>query len=982
MHRVVLRDVLVSARSARVWAVLAIAGSLFACTSAAVAAPNSAPDATYVVNGDVYAVARSGNTVYLGGDFSQIGPRTGALVSLSETSGSPDLALPKVTGGGGYVSAVVSDGHGGEYIGGTFTHVGGIARANLAHILANDTVDPNWNPDVNGSVYTVALSGNTVYFGGNFAGADAINGTVTRTYAAAVDATTGVATGWNPVLTAAVDAVAVSGTTAYLGGEFVGAGSVDSTTRDYVAAVNASTGTINNTWNPGANGAVQVIVLDGSTVYLGGDFHGADAIGSDDRNYAAAVDATSGSVTSWNPNANDDVEAIAVSGSVVYLGGDFGGMDSMNGGDERDGLAAVDATTGAVTSWNPGANEAVYALAVDGGTVYAAGAFSRVGASGGEARNFIAAIDATTGAVTSWNPNANEDVYALALSGTNVVAGGYFSSVGGVERDDAAAINAADGTPTAWNPDASDDVSAIAVSGNTVYLGGYFAGADSIGTSTRDYAAAVDATTGAVEPWNPSPTEPIHTVAVSGNTVYLGGDFHGAGSIDGSVTRNYAAAVDATTGLATAWNPDANDDVSALAVSGNTVYLGGDFHGADSINGAQPRNYAAAVDATTGIATGWDPDADGTVLALAVSGNTVYLGGDFDSINGSQTRNSAAAVDATTGVATSWNPDLNGGVEALALSGNTVYIAGSFSGSDAINATVTRNRLASVDASTGIVTAWNPAPDGDAYAIAVASDGTVYAGGAFNSFDLDPQAGFASFSEPPANTTLPQVTGVPAVGQTLACSTGTWTGSTPQNYAYQWVRNGVAIAGATLAAYILAPTDAGQLFSCTVTASNLGATQASATSATVAGQSVIVGTVKVSKRTGAITFTETLSDPGALHWVITFQNGKFGVFSAKKQKKTKCRKGKIKLAGKCRSATVVYAQGSTTVTTAGTKTFTVKPDAAGKKAFKHALTHHKTLTLTATLSFQSNHGGSPVVHKRTISFKPVKPSKHKHKKPK
>ena len=62
---------------------------------------------------------------------------------------------------------------------------------------------------------------------------------------------------------------------------------------------------------------------------------------------------------------------------------------------------------GQATSWNPDADGYVYALAVTGSTVYAGGNFSAIG---GQARNHIAALDATTGAATSWNPNATATV--------------------------------------------------------------------------------------------------------------------------------------------------------------------------------------------------------------------------------------------------------------------------------------------------------------------------------------------------------------------------------------------------------------------------------------------------------------------------------------------------------------------------------------------------------------------------------------------
>ncbi|HMD68510.1 MAG TPA: hypothetical protein VKF42_06470, partial [Chitinivibrionales bacterium] len=57
-----------------------------------------------------------------------------------------------------------------------------------------------------------------------------------------------------------------------------------------------------------------------TTVYTGGAF---DTIGGQSRKCVAALDATTGNATAWNPNANDGVSALAVSGSTVYVGGDF-----------------------------------------------------------------------------------------------------------------------------------------------------------------------------------------------------------------------------------------------------------------------------------------------------------------------------------------------------------------------------------------------------------------------------------------------------------------------------------------------------------------------------------------------------------------------------------------------------------------------------------------------------------------------------------
>jgi hypothetical protein len=84
----------------------------------------------------------------------------------------------------------------------------------------------------------------------------------------------------------------------------------------------------------------------------------------------------------------------------------------------------------------------------------------------------------------------------------------------------------------------------------------------------------------------------------------------------------------------------------------------------------------------------------------------------------------------------------------------------------------------------------------------------------------------------PVNSVLPAITGTPTEGEVLTCSTGTWS-NTPDVYAYQWRRSGVAISGATANQYELTVADVGAAISCTVTATNQGVS-ASATSAATA----------------------------------------------------------------------------------------------------------------------------------------------------
>ena len=169
----------------------------------------------------------------------------------------------------------------------------------------------------------------------------------------------------------------------------------------------------------------------------------------------------------------------------------------------------------------------------------------------------------------------------------------------------------------------------------------------------------------------------------------------------------------------------ADGTIIALAISGTTVYVGGVF---DYVGG-QPRNSIAALDIASGAATAWNPNSNGLVNTLAISSTNVYAGGEFTTIGG-QPKNFVAALDLTTGDAASFAMDLNNPVNALAVHGAKVYVGGTFSNVSAGG--VARNHLAALDA-TGKPTSWNPSPDGDVNALSftTASSKVVYAGGSF-----------------------------------------------------------------------------------------------------------------------------------------------------------------------------------------------------------------------------------------------------------
>ncbi|MBI3074199.1 MAG: PQQ-binding-like beta-propeller repeat protein [Deltaproteobacteria bacterium] len=658
-----------------------------------------------VPNGSVYAMARSGCTIFLGGYFTRVTNRpTGSGAHLSGSTAELAVATPLAIDDGG-VFAVVSDDAGGWYIGGAFNSVGATPRNRLARLNADGTLH-SWNPNANATVRALVERDGIVYAGGDFTYIDA-GGGAARNYLAAFDVDGGLLA-WNPNANDTVHALAVSDGVVYVGGAFT---AIDGGTRNRLAAVDTDGGL--RDWNPNASDTVQALAVSDGVVYAGGAF---SSIGGTGRTRLAAID-TDGGLLPWSQSPNGIVYALAIRSGVVYVGGAFYSV----GASDRGHIAAVD-TDGGLLAWNPGlpsaSNWGVYAIAVSGSTVYAGGTFWDIY---GSTRDKLVAIDAD-GGVLAWAPEFDKDfnagVYALGVSGSSVYVGGTFHTMGGTPRKNLAAIDL-DAGLLPWNPSASgpgtSSVYALAVSGGTVFVGGGFT---KLGDAGRSNLGAIDFD-GGILAWNPVANAAVSALAVSDGTLYVAGQFTAVGG----ATRHALAALDFDGGLLP-WNP--NPIVTggrygyALAVSESTIFAGGQY----TTIGTAVRNNLGAIDAVGGVLD-WNPNANYSISALAVSGGTIYVGGNFTTMGG-ETRNRLAAFSVDGGQLFSFNPSADNLVGALAARGGTLFVGGGFTsiGGEA------RNRLAAFDVVSGQILSWNPNANEYVNAL-LASTVTVYAGGLF-----------------------------------------------------------------------------------------------------------------------------------------------------------------------------------------------------------------------------------------------------------
>lgn len=684
---------------------------------------------TPVTDGDVNAaVYDDAGRAYVGGSFGFVGPRLGSNIALAGTTDTVKPGFPDVAG---TVLAVVQDGAGGEFIGGRFSAVGGVPRARLAHIFADGSLDANWNPGATGIVRTLALSpsGDAVYVGGDFQGSNSIGGQA-RNKVAKLSPTTGVVDPtWNPDVfgspATGVRTIAASATNVYIGGNFFGVG--DSGPARLAKLSATGDGAPVDSWAPAPSNTVNALALSGTELYVGGFF---TSIGGQARNYVAKLDSAGTGLANatWNPDADAPVTALQLSGTGhLFLGGLFFSV----GGNPHAGLAKV-ATTGTgddVAAWNPNPGTDVHALGLSGGELVVAGDFNFIG---GAFRNYVARVSLTgTGAASAWDPNPNGPVQAIGAGGAGVYLAGDFSSAGSENeyRGGLIRLNANGSLDKSFDPRIDGVVNAISLHSGELIVGGIFGHA---GQAPRLSLAKLNTTNGAVTPWTVNVNGPaVNALLRSGDDLYVGGEFLGANSV-GNATRNNIAKVSAVGAGAVdpTWDPNVTGPVSALALAGGALFVGGSFADIDG-SGISRLAKVSATGAGHADAT-WSPDPSGVVSALVASGPSLYVGGNFFQIGGKSRGRLAKLSTAGAGAADSaFDAPATAPVNALALSGDSVYVGGLFG---TING-VARSRLARVSAATGDVdTAFEPvgSDNGGGVAAVAATPSRVLAGGDFN----------------------------------------------------------------------------------------------------------------------------------------------------------------------------------------------------------------------------------------------------------
>jgi hypothetical protein len=342
--------------------------------------PNVEDDAV-IKNATVYAIAQSGDTMFLGGAFHKVtnSSRTvtytrSNFLAFSASSGAVSPVAPAFDGA---VWALLANGSS-LYVGGSFKNVGGVAHRGLVKInTSTGAVDPTFKPVIKwGNVTEIRLVGGRLLVGGTF-----------PKRLAALDPTTGTDTGYLALgITGSVASNAGS-TKIYrfavnpAGDRLVAIGNFTTVAgqprRQAFMLRLGSTATL-SPWHPPAldlqcsasNTPVYLRDVDfspdgsyfvfASAGYVPRQGDIGTAVCDAAARFETADESSLAKATWINYAGGDTLHAVAATGATVYVQGHQRWMDNPFGADfagpgavSRPGIAALDTATGKALSWNP-----------------------------------------------------------------------------------------------------------------------------------------------------------------------------------------------------------------------------------------------------------------------------------------------------------------------------------------------------------------------------------------------------------------------------------------------------------------------------------------------------------------------------------------------------------------------------------------------------------------------------------------------------
>ena len=275
--------------------------------------------------------------ILVGGIFTALGDATTGIVNRSHigrlnSDGTVDLTFDP--GANAEVLTLAVQANGQILVGGAFSQLGGggsgtTARSRIGRLNADGSIDAAFDPGTNGPVRSIAVQPNgQILVGGNFT---MLGGTATiaRNYIGRLESNGSLDASFDPGANRRVlSVVAQADGRILLGGSFdlLGGGGSGATTRFGIGRLFAD-GSLDPTFNPGANGEIRTIAVQtDNQILIGGDFTllGGGGSGTTERNFIGRLSAGGVVDPAFDPNPNVQVNALVLQADGrILVGGQF-----------------------------------------------------------------------------------------------------------------------------------------------------------------------------------------------------------------------------------------------------------------------------------------------------------------------------------------------------------------------------------------------------------------------------------------------------------------------------------------------------------------------------------------------------------------------------------------------------------------------------------------------------------------------------------
>ncbi len=736
----------------------------------------------YATDGSVSATVIQGDFLYFGGDFNFVGERTGSVAFFKNGASQPDKNKPLFGSLTDLMTkesvlSAYEDASGGWFVGGTFQKVDDQTHKLLAHILSDNTVDPNLNIrwKSTGKVSVLKGDGTYLYVGGEFVALDdqeVEHKNVFRLNLASLK----IDPAWNPALvnSTKVDHIVLGGDLVFLSGWI---GAVEGIQQDAMVTVDAATGARvqfpsssqisdlqlmgdtlllaqpdmywssysdgygylakgtalltetsdipenasvkanfyaaisdgNGGWYAAGNypdhggygvfhldqnlvpvsafSQTQIrnfnkntcLLLDGNNLYVAANMGGSSALDDGNGNkiaYLFKLDATSGALdVNFAPNPDNEVRTLLLDNGVFYIGGDFGNI----GTDARTGLAALDPSSGALKTWNPELNASNYNSGYTGGDLYISD-LKMISDTLYAAGEFMIASESL--------PDAQRGIYALARFDRNTGNVDTSFHISSHYQDHAV-------------------VTGLEFSNNKFYVAGTF----NLNTVTpAKNVGMVNLKNGEVKPLNADLSFTSVSSSVDPRIRAYNGNLYVVGvnteQVSTGQSRAYLVSLKEQDYTLNTWKPQPNNLVYVLAFNPDHFLVSGLFDFLDHY-----RNNLAGINIKTKEYVQFPNVA---VNAIASNDRYIFLGGDFtsygDSVVNGLARLNRHDLSLTRFDHQILNANKAASIGNLALGIEGLYVAGAYYDMFTTVAGVDRQNICLLDPETGLLKEWNPPP--------------------------------------------------------------------------------------------------------------------------------------------------------------------------------------------------------------------------------------------------------------------------------